>query len=259
MNIWAQVNEADISRVHEGMEATFTIEGFRGQVFRGKVSLVRLNAQSTQNVVTYTVVVDFDNPDLKVIPYMTANVELQVASHRGVLTVPNVALRWKPDPKMIATAGPAARASSSRTANVGIRHGRLWIVGKDGYVRPIRVDIGLTDGSRTEITGPDVKEGLEVVVGEATTAGDEKNPFLPQIRFGSPAAPRQESAEGVPARDGREPRHGQSQARAGRRRSLPPLRCWTRRQSRARGRSSVPSSSLRQGSTTQRSCPASRS
>ena len=58
---------------------------------------------------------------------------------------------------------------------------------KDGYVEPISVELGLTDGSRTEIAGPEVKAGLEVGIGEETAAGQENNPFLPPIRFGRAA------------------------------------------------------------------------
>ena len=74
LEIWTSVNEADIARVHEGQAAQFTIVAYPSKVFEGRVRQVRLNAQMTQNVVTYTVVVTVDNSDEKLLPYMTANV-----------------------------------------------------------------------------------------------------------------------------------------------------------------------------------------
>ena len=115
MQIWAQVNEADIGRIHAGLPVTFTIDTYRGEVFKGMVEQVRLNAQSTQNVVTYTVVVISDNPPTpeypngKVLPYITATVKFEVEQHPNVLLVPNAALRWKPRTAQIA---PDARKTA---------------------------------------------------------------------------------------------------------------------------------------------------
>ena len=80
------------------MPVRFTVDAYPGEIFRGKVAQIRLDAQSTQNVVLYTVVVAFDNSDLKLLPYLTANLQFEVEEHDDVLLVPNVALRWKPRP-----------------------------------------------------------------------------------------------------------------------------------------------------------------
>jgi uncharacterized protein (TIGR03067 family) len=161
--VWASVNEADISRIHEGMEARFTVDAVPKETFKGKVAQVRLNAQMTQNVVLYTVVVTFDNADLKLRPYMTANLQFETASARNVLRVPNTALRWKPRPDQVA---PDARESAP-TAEVRRSRARVWAKDKDGeHVRPLEVQFGVSDGSMTEVSGPEVKEGMEVVVGE---------------------------------------------------------------------------------------------
>ena len=117
MQIWAQVNEADIGRIRAGLPVTYTIDTYRGEVFKGTVNQVRLNAQSTQNVVTYTVVVDTDNPPLpgypngKVLPYITATVKFEVEQHPNVLVVPNAALRWKPRTAQIAPDARGKRGS----------------------------------------------------------------------------------------------------------------------------------------------------
>ncbi len=82
MQVWASVNEADIRRIHQGTDARFTVDAFPNEVFLGKVIQTRLNATMTQNAVTYTVVISFENPDLKLLPYLTANVQFQVGSRR---------------------------------------------------------------------------------------------------------------------------------------------------------------------------------
>ena len=108
MQIWAQVNEADIGRIHAGLPAQFTLATYPGETFEGKVTQVRLNATSTQNVITYIVVVTTDNPPTpehpngKLLPYMTADLKFEVERHPDVLLVPNAALRWKPQPSEIA-------------------------------------------------------------------------------------------------------------------------------------------------------------
>jgi HlyD family secretion protein len=157
MQVWAAVNEADISQIRAGEPAQFTVDAFPGNVFQGKVEQVRLNAQMTKNVVTYTVVVTTDNPGGKLLPYLTANVRFEVDRRKEVLLVPNAALRWRPLPQWIA---PDAGEKTSP----GQKRGRLWV--RDGkFVRPIDVQVGPSDGRLTEVGGSEVKEGLEVVVG----------------------------------------------------------------------------------------------
>src|SRR5262245_49571450 len=102
MQVWVAVNEADIGQVRQGQTVTFNVDAFPGQRFRGQVGKIRLNAVMTQNVVTYTVEVNTDNSDGKLLPYLTANVRFEVDRRSGVLTVPNSALRWTPSPERIA-------------------------------------------------------------------------------------------------------------------------------------------------------------
>jgi len=96
IQVWASVNEADMGRIQPGVPVSFTVDTFPNEVFRGKVIQVRLNAQMTQNVVTYTVVVETDNSDLRLLPYLTTNLKFEIEQHHDVLKVPNAALRWKP-------------------------------------------------------------------------------------------------------------------------------------------------------------------
>jgi len=96
MQVLASIDEADVGQIREGMDANFSVDAFPGQAFGGKITQIRLNAQNTQNVVIYTTVINFSNPDEKLLPGMTANITIPVAKHENVLLVPNGALRYKP-------------------------------------------------------------------------------------------------------------------------------------------------------------------
>ncbi len=98
MQVLTNIDEADIGRVKEGQEATFTVDAFAERTFRGTVSQIRLSPQTVQNVVTYPVLIDVANPDLRLRPGMTANVLVPVDRRDGVLRVANAALRFRPDP-----------------------------------------------------------------------------------------------------------------------------------------------------------------
>ncbi len=157
---------------------------------------IRLNATMNQNVITYTVVVETDNPDGKLLPYMTANLDFEIDRHPNALRVPNAALRWQPAPQQVT---PDARADFVKTlraakgttegkppekAKDGNDRGRVWV--EDGeFVRPVKVRTGLSDGTMTEITGGDLQEGTPVVIGEShennASSGGTSNPFTPQM------------------------------------------------------------------------------
>jgi HlyD family secretion protein len=197
MQVWASVNEADIGRIRLDMPVRFTVDAHEGQMFCGKVTQIRMNAQMTQNVVTYTVVVTTDNSDGRLLPYLTANVQFEVDKRSNVLLVPNAALRWTPKAEQIDSAA-IQTATSAEVPTPG--HGRLWIVASGGLVRPLEVTVGASDGTNTEISGNDVKEGMRVVAGEEGgegTAGQESaadgdttsNPFLPKLPKGSRPPP----------------------------------------------------------------------
>jgi HlyD family secretion protein len=175
---WVSVNEADVGNIHAGQNVTFTVDAFPGSTFHGKVGQVRLNATMTQNVVTYTIEVDTDNSDGKLLPYLTANAMFEIGHRKNVLLVPNEALRWTPKPGQIAGHDRPRRDQGGAEAS-----GTLWIEA-GGQVRPLRVTAGLTDGSFTEVAGRDLAEGLRVVYGEGAREADagpsaERNPFAP--------------------------------------------------------------------------------
>ena len=202
IQIWASVNEADIGRIRNGQKVTFTVDAYPKDTFKGTVTQVRLNATSTQQVVTYTVVVTTDNPATpeypngKLKPYMTANLQFIVATREKVLMVPTAALRWRP--QQLQQVAPEARAAYAKSstkrgakppAGTGqekdqTERGTVWVL-ENGYVRPVRVEIDVTDGTNTEIID---KEGLlpehtVVVIGgvqQDSGGGGTTNPFAAQ-------------------------------------------------------------------------------
>jgi HlyD family secretion protein len=96
MQVLASIDEADVGQIKQGIKSNFTVDAFPGETFSGEISQLRLNAQTLQNVVTYSAVIDVANPDLKLRPGMTANITIPVARRENVLTIPNAALRFKP-------------------------------------------------------------------------------------------------------------------------------------------------------------------
>jgi HlyD family secretion protein len=202
LQVWASVNEADIGNIHPGQPVRFTVDAYPNETFAGEVAQIRLNASMTQNVVTYTVVVNTDNSNLKLLPYLTANLLFEVAQKKNVLLVPNGALRWKPQPQQVAPDAREAYAKSQRrkAASAGgdqapggekpaggekerQDRGVVWVQ-DENFVRPIKVHLGLNDGAMTEIIeGGDLQEGMAVVTGEtARSSGDSTtNPFAPQM------------------------------------------------------------------------------
>ena len=198
MQVWVSVNEADIGNIHPGQPVSFTVDAYPGEVFRGEVGKIRLNATMTQNVVTYTVEVITDNSSGKLLPYLTANAQFELSQRNNVLLVPNAALRWFPQPGQVAPKFRAMFDSSARSGSMGgggrqtaepaakpttkNSQGLNWT--QDGrYVRPIKVRVGLSDGTMTEVQGEELKEGLEVIVGEQrqVAADATTNPFAPQM------------------------------------------------------------------------------
>ncbi|HXX35364.1 MAG TPA: efflux RND transporter periplasmic adaptor subunit [Thermodesulfobacteriota bacterium] len=196
---WVSVNEADIGSIFIGQPVTFTVDAYPGRVFQGQVGQVRLNATMVQNVVTYTVRVDTNNDDGKLLPYLTTNGRFKIGRRQGVLLVPNAALHWSPKPTEIAAGSAktsrASGVSSTRDSEAGSEtvgaaktHGTVWVE-QGEFVRPVQVSVGLTDGTSTEVEGAELSEEMRVVVGEATreVAGGpstERSPFTPQIGRG---------------------------------------------------------------------------
>ncbi len=208
IQVWVSVNEADIGLIHAGQPASFTIDAFPGELFKGEVRKVRFNATMTQNVVTYTVEVNTDNSNGKLLPYLTANVKFVVAERKNVLLVPNVALRWGPEPEQVVsefrkskkgkgTEAPPQGKPSPEAGKKEQARGVVWVP-QGNQVRPVKVRHGLSDGTMTEVESAELKEDTPVVVGEMESqqAGNGKpasgsSPFAPHI-FRGAAQPKGE-------------------------------------------------------------------
>ncbi len=148
MEVHTSVAESDVGLLAAGNKVTFTVDAFPGERFRGEVAQIRNAPTTLQNVVTYDAVVRVDNEELKLRPGMTANVTFVVAEKRDALGVPAAALRFTP------AGAPAAR----RGARV------VWVLENDAP-RAVEVQVGITDGRNTEITGGELAEGALVIVG----------------------------------------------------------------------------------------------
>ena len=201
MQVWVSVNEADIGKIHPGQAVTFTVDAFPGEVFKGEVGKIRLNASMTQNVVTFTVEVITDNSSGKLLPYLTASVQFEQARRDDVLQVPNAALRWTPKPEqtppqfqsLLAAVGETPDKDKEKGKDKGGKKrggkthepkaGLIWVQSGD-MVKPLKVNVGITNGSNTEVSGDEVKEDMEVIVGQRVAEKGKPgttNPFTPQI------------------------------------------------------------------------------
>ncbi|NJD69504.1 MAG: HlyD family secretion protein [candidate division NC10 bacterium] len=181
MQVDTNVDEADIGRVQLGQDATFTVDAFPGEIFKGKVVQIRQAAINIQNVITYNAVVGVANPELKLFPGMTANVTFLVDRRDNVLKIPNAALRFRPPDlkQQQASKEGTVRATASGGGLKGGGGQTVWVLGSDKQPRPVPGTLGITDGSASELLQGDVKEGDEVIIGVASkeAAGGPAQPF----------------------------------------------------------------------------------
>ncbi len=172
MQVDTSVAESDVGKLTAGMPATFTVDAYPGDVFKGVVRQIRNAPQTVQNVVTYDAVIDVSNPDLKLKPGMTANATFVHAERDDALRVPNAALRFHPTPALLASfggaasAGPAHNQRASQTRGPGAaaastadpERKTIWVQ-RGERATPVRIDIGITDGTTTEVISGDLHEG----------------------------------------------------------------------------------------------------
>lgn len=168
MQVYAKTDESDVGQIHTGQKVTFKVDAFPKDTFTGTVAQVRMNPTTVQNVVTYDSVINFDNPDLKLFPGMTAYITIPVAQATDVLKVPNGAMRFKPDLKGDALKAVYAKYGFERPGGQTQAGGRaqgasapqhqkpsdvatVWKLHADKTLEPVRVKIGITDHTNTEI------------------------------------------------------------------------------------------------------------
>lgn len=181
MQVETAIDEADVGRLQVGQEASFTVDAFPGKRFKGEVKQVRKAAQVVSNVVSYTVVVSASNPDLILLPGMTANVRIVTAQKDKVLKIANAALRFRP-PSSDEKSAPATRQPGSGGMGRGRSTGgvgKLWVLGADGKPAAVEVKTGINDGNQTELVEADLAEGRAVIVG--MNAAADKKPTQPRM------------------------------------------------------------------------------
>ena len=217
MQIWASVNEADIAKVTPGQEVRYTVDARPNETFTGTVNKIRPNATMSSNVE-----IDIENPDRKLLPYMSANANFIVKEHKDVLMVADSAFSYRPAPELIDPAAPKPAPSDDKDAAL------IWVKNSKGehaegaaarpLLRPVRVLKGEGDGTRSIITvaeGDSLSEQDEIVTGVAdlaamaakaaaagASAGEKTNPFGPKM-----PQRRQPSTGGAPARPGQDTKH----------------------------------------------------
>ena len=182
LRLWVYVDEADVSSVQVGQEATFTVSAYPTRRFPARITRVGFGSTITDNVVTYLTHLDVDNTDLSLRPGMTATATITATQRKGVLLVPNTALRFTPN---TAAAKPAAKnavltsltprmpGGQRRTAAAGASTAaarQVWVLGADGTPQAVAVTPGISDGRMTEITAGDLKAGMRVITGQKVAA-----------------------------------------------------------------------------------------
>jgi len=205
MKVNASIDEADIGKIKEGQEVSFTVDAYPEQNFKGKVSQIRLSPEVVQNVVSYDVIIEVSNPELLLKPGMTANVTVLVDQRVNILKVPSGAMRFRPSLEK-------EKKESSSKSNEGMNIARnlppsenmnpdkmnpsglrktgqtaLWILNQQGKPEPVPVQTGISDGTFTQVISDNLKEGDKVITGQKnseqqTTNNQQVNPFTP--RFG---------------------------------------------------------------------------
>lgn len=220
MQVECSVDEADIGRVKEGQHVRFNVDAFPSDEFEGIVSQVRYSPVVQQNVVTYTTIVKVDNPDLKLMPGMTATISIITGEARNVLLVPNSALRFTPElsaeelralyQEMMGGGGQPSTPSKKTASGEGGERGqrpssagergnmmmmgqegggsmasrrtqtpRVWLLDKNGKLKMVMLQTGVTDNTITEVVSGDLTEGQEIITGITASANSRNNSSNP--------------------------------------------------------------------------------
>ena len=215
MRIEAQISEADVGGVAEGQAVSFTVDAYPARTFAGRVSQVRFEPVTNQGVVNYIAIVDVDNADLKLRPGMTANASVTTAKRENALRLPNAALRFRPPEGAAVASADLPKDSSAgkwkdhdgAKRERGTENGRehreggapeaarktVYVLDEKGGLRAQPVELGISDGTWTEVLGPAPKDGDLIATGIRTAADKEtaaksgaNSPFMPH----PPGGPR---------------------------------------------------------------------
>lgn len=187
MQVMANIDEADIGSVNQANKVSFTVDAFPGENFEGTIKQMRLNATTVQNVVTYNVVVNVDNPEQKLKPGMTADLTFVISKRDDVIKIPNAAFRYVParsgsgrgnsnsnrrETAPLADGNSNTEASNISRATTPVLAGQtriIWVLDQNKQPQRREVKIGISDGTVTEMVEGDLQEGDLIITGETTT------------------------------------------------------------------------------------------
>lgn len=176
MRVIADIDEADIGKLREGMETEARVDAFPGEVFRGVVRELRYGPTTNQGVVTYPAVIDVRNDESKLRPGMTATITVVTSRRENVLRVPNAALRYRPSSAGGRSGQPEERPGTrsgrpyeSAGGSDRSHRARVFVL-RNGQPIPVWVRTGATDGTYTEVESPELRPGIEVITDETDEA-----------------------------------------------------------------------------------------
>jgi HlyD family secretion protein len=214
MQVNASVDEADIGNISSAEDVRFTVDAYPNDSFNARIAEIRLNPQTVQNVVTYSVILSIDNSEMKLRPGMTANITFTVDQRDSVLKIPNASIRYTPPgqsrpelpgqrrSKIETESGedpPSAADATGRAGAASIplapgqkwdpsdkirfltpkrrteRLGIVWVLNNEQKPEPRRVTLGITDGSSTELLSGELKAGDSVIIGDSTQTASAPN------------------------------------------------------------------------------------
>jgi HlyD family secretion protein len=158
MEVDGRVDEADIGHVKLGQAVTFSVDAYPDREFTGQVTQIRRSPEVVQNVVTYTTVVSAENPELRLLPGMTATLRIQLGDTGPILKVPSQALRFRPGPA--AAMQPQGAPDGQKT---------VWVLDPAGKPEPVSITTGVSDAGGTEVRSGPLSEGQQVLVGTAAS------------------------------------------------------------------------------------------
>ena len=182
MQLYAATDESDTGNIHVGADVTFQVDAFPTEQFHGRVSTVRLNATTVQNVVTYATIIDFDNPDEKLLPGETAYITIPTGQADSVVEIPNAALSFVPDLPNTEVRALYTENKIDRRAYTSHIGGAqvVWTQTADGKLKPIAIKVGITDYVNTQMIDGPLKEGDQLITfqeGGAKAATGGTNPL----------------------------------------------------------------------------------
>ncbi len=188
MQVYAATDESDTGNIRVGTQVTFQVDAFPTDLFHGRISAVRLNPTTVQNVVTYNTIIDFSNPDEKLLPGETAYVTIPTGHAVNVLEIPNAALTFKPAmarPQLLALYKANHISNEASTTHLGGWQ-VVWKLSPEKQPIPLAIQVGITDYSYTQILQGDLKNGDELITAEQVKAGTSSTVRPPGFGGGPP-------------------------------------------------------------------------